>query len=153
MRVSRPPRRVTRVLAQTLEVLDLSFNRLSGTLPDVFGSASRLKELLLSNNALSVRCAAAACWPRPALSLSCGQGAAPRTLGLLRDGVCTAIDLSFNELRGAVPSGLARVTSLTTLDLSYNRFTAIAPATFAGLVNVRCVSLSRSNAHTHARTP
>ena len=110
---------------ETLETLDVSFNRLSGTLPDVLQSASAMQALVLSNNLFT--------------------GAAPRSLGLLRDGVCRTLDLSFNDLRGPIPNGLRRVTSLTALDLSFNRFDAVSERTIAALSSLTACDL-RGNA-------
>jgi Leucine-rich repeat (LRR) protein len=109
----------------TLVVLDLSFNRMHGPIPDVLQSASALEALLLSNNQFS--------------------GSPPRSLGLLRPGIMKTIDLAFNDLRGALPRALQRITSLTMLDVSYNRLATADAAALDEMAQLRTCDL-RGNA-------
>lgn len=90
----------------TLEVLDLSWNNLSGGLPSTFAACSSLFSLNLGNNQLS--------------------GDFLRLISLLPS--LKYLYLPFNNITGPVPLSLANITQLQVLDLSANALTGNVPS-------------------------
>ena len=86
--------------------LDLSSNRLSGSIPSELGSLSKLTYLSLHDNELS--------------------GSIPSELGSLSN--LTSLYLSGNELSGPIPSSLGNLSNLTSLHLSGNQLSGCVPA-------------------------
>ena len=61
------------------------------------------------------------------------------------DGRVTGLDLSFNNLKGTVPSGLADLEKLETLLLRGNQLYGFIPPALGGLINLRTLNLSANN--------
>ncbi|MFW5748121.1 MAG: immunoglobulin-like domain-containing protein [Chloroflexota bacterium] len=85
-----------------LDIVDLSDNNLSGTIPAEWGAFTSLTNLQLDSNNLS--------------------GTIPESLGSLTD--LERLNLAANNLTGAVPPTLTNLTSLSTLDVALNQLTA-----------------------------
>lgn len=86
--------------------LDLSYNSLTGQLPNEIGKLAALKSLNLSWNNLS--------------------GIIPGSIGQLH--ALESLDLSHNELSGEIPTTLSVLTSLSHLNLSYNSLRGKIPS-------------------------
>ncbi|XP_057485973.1 receptor-like protein kinase BRI1-like 3 [Actinidia eriantha] len=86
--------------------LDLSYNSLSGTIPENFGSMSFLQVLNLGHNHLT--------------------GTIPFSLGGLK--AVGVLDLSQNHLQGAIPGSLGGLSFLSDLDVSNNNLTGLIPS-------------------------
>lgn len=86
--------------------LDLSYNSLSGTIPDKFGNMNYLQVLNLGHNMLT--------------------GIIPESFGGLR--AAGVLDLSHNNLSGFVPGSLATLSFLSDLDVSNNNLTGPIPS-------------------------
>lgn len=118
----------TFVLSAT--VLQLCYNKLSGSVPTQLGSLKKVSVLALQYNHLT--------------------GAIPASLGEL--GVLTRLDLSFNNLFGSIPVRLASAQMLQVLDLRNNTLTGNVPSgnlTFIALAyqekNEQCVAFAHAN--------
>ncbi|KAK6947168.1 Brassinosteroid receptor BRI1, island domain [Dillenia turbinata] len=85
--------------------LDLSYNSLSGNIPDDYGSMSYLQVLNLGHNRLT--------------------GVIPYSLGGLR--AIGVLDLSHNNLQGPVPGSLGGLSFLSDLDVSNNNLSGQIP--------------------------
>lgn len=94
-----------------LEQLDLSYNRLSGRIPEDLSGLRSLSILDLSWNSL--------------------QGRLPPSLGQLAG--LQKVDLSGNMLSGAIPEEMGSLGQLVLLDLSRNSLLGPIPATFCRL--------------------
>eukprot|EP01018_Ginkgo_biloba_P010948 Gb_30574 [translate_table: standard] len=88
-----------------LEVLDLSDNHLSGSLPPGLSNCSSLQVLNLSNNEL--------------------HGEIPEQLGMLQH--LQTFQLSYNRLSGPLPTKLENWTHLQFLDMGHNNITGDIP--------------------------
>ena len=95
----------------SLQELDLSSNRLTGTIPTELGNLSSLTELGLSHNRL--------------------DGTIPSKLGGLSNLV--TLDLSGNLLTGTIPPGLGNLADLSVLRLAWNQLTGSIPTELSGL--------------------
>jgi hypothetical protein len=84
---------------QSLEILDLSYNQLTGELPDAFAAMGSLRELLLDVNRFT--------------------GPLPDVWARLPN--LQKIFLSENQLTGPLPEAWADLTKLTDLWLEYNQ--------------------------------
>ncbi|XP_064939587.1 brassinosteroid LRR receptor kinase BRL1-like [Musa acuminata AAA Group] len=91
----------------SLIYLDLSYNSLSGMIPNNFGSMDYLQVLNMGHNELT--------------------GTIPETFGGLR--MIGVLDLSHNHLTGYIPGGLGTLTFLSDLDVSNNNLTGPIPTT------------------------
>ncbi|KAM7523647.1 hypothetical protein LguiA_013549 [Lonicera macranthoides] len=85
--------------------LDLSYNKLEGTIPKELGSMYYLFILNLGHNDLT--------------------GPIPEELGSLKN--VAILDLSFNSLNGSIPQSLTGLTSLGEIDLSNNKLSGVIP--------------------------
>ncbi|KAA8546925.1 hypothetical protein F0562_003354 [Nyssa sinensis] len=85
--------------------LDLSYNRLEGSLPKELGSMYYLSILNLGHNDLS--------------------GPIPQELGGLRN--VAILDLSYNRLNGSIPPSLTSLTLLGEINLSNNNLSGMIP--------------------------
>ncbi|CAM0878341.1 unnamed protein product [Alopecurus aequalis] len=85
--------------------IDLSFNQLTGGIPEGLATLDALLNLNLSWNRLS--------------------GKIPNNLGALQS--LESLDLSMNMLSGRIPSSLSDLTSLSYMDLSHNNLTGRIP--------------------------
>ncbi|XP_057978894.1 receptor-like protein kinase BRI1-like 3 [Malania oleifera] len=86
--------------------LDLSYNSLTGTIPEDFGSISYLHVLNLGHNQLT--------------------GTIPATFGGLK--AIGVLDLSHNDLQGYVPGSLGDLSFLSDLDVSNNNLSGVIPS-------------------------
>ncbi|KAL3364806.1 hypothetical protein AABB24_013531 [Solanum stoloniferum] len=110
-------------LPGSLQYVDISDNRLSGSLSSSVGSLTELTKLNLGKNQLSGRI--------PAEIVSCSK------LQLL--------DLGYNGLSGDIPKELGRIPSLEiSLNLSCNQFTGVIPSEFSGLSKLGNLDLSHN---------
>lgn len=87
-------------------VLQLCYNKLSGSIPTQLGSLKKITVLALQYNQLS--------------------GAIPASLGDID--TLTRLDLSFNDLFGPVPVKLAGAPLLEVLDIRNNSFSGFVPS-------------------------
>ncbi|OAY76584.1 hypothetical protein ACMD2_17457 [Ananas comosus] len=127
-----------------LQLLDFADNDLSGSLPDTFGGLRDLNYLGLSNNRLggSIPRSLAQCARLRELRMK-GNALSGSIPEALFDLGLESIDLSSNQLSGAVPAGSARLAeALRWLDLSENRFAGNIPAEMGLFFNVRYLNLS-----------
>uniref|UniRef100_A0A7N0RCF3 non-specific serine/threonine protein kinase n=1 Tax=Kalanchoe fedtschenkoi TaxID=63787 RepID=A0A7N0RCF3_KALFE len=110
-------------LPKSLQLADISENRLTGPLPPSVGSLSELTKLILRKNQLSGRI--------PPEILSCSK------LQLL--------DLGENDLFGELPKELGQIPSLEiSLNLSCNQFSGEIPSQFSGLTKLALLDLSHN---------
>ncbi|XP_045809803.1 probable LRR receptor-like serine/threonine-protein kinase At3g47570 [Trifolium pratense] len=108
---------------QKLQYLELSHNKLRGTIPsEVFTLFSLSNLLNLSHNSLS--------------------GSLPREVGLLKN--IDVLDISENHLSGDIPTTIGECISLEYLYLQGNSFNGTIPSSFASLKGLRYLDLSRN---------
>ena len=108
-------------LLTDLESLTLTGNQLSGTLPASLGSLTALTHISMSGNQLS--------------------GSIPAWLGALTR--LEFIDLSVNSFTGSIPPGLANLTALTVLGLDTNPLSGTIPAELGRMSSLRELTLFR----------
>ncbi|KAK4418832.1 putative LRR receptor-like serine/threonine-protein kinase IRK [Sesamum alatum] len=108
---------------QSLEVLDLSSNALTGGVPSAIGNFSRLQALNISWNSL--------------------DGSVPASVGELN--TTSVLDMSHNQLSGSIPAEIARAVSLQELRLESNFLTGAIPADIGNCSSLTSLVLSRNN--------
>lgn len=108
-------------LSQTLTYLSVEKNAINGTIPEAIGNLSALTILYMGTNSF--------------------VGAIPNSITNLLD--LQALDLNGNKLLGNFPKDLQRMNqSLTYLDLSNNRLSGWIPKVIGTLENLRNFNLS-----------
>ncbi|MBA0779876.1 hypothetical protein Gotri_004062 [Gossypium trilobum] len=88
-----------------LFAIDLSCNRLTGTIPPGLGNLSEIRGLNLSHNNLN--------------------GAIPSTFSKLKQ--IESLDLSYNNLTGRIPSELTEMTALAVFSVAHNNLSGPLP--------------------------
>ncbi|KAJ8771105.1 hypothetical protein K2173_023430 [Erythroxylum novogranatense] len=94
-----------------LQVMDLSFNNLSGSVPSLLFSHPSLEQLTLSYNHFTT--------------------VQSPTSSTAIQSELIAIDISNNELQGFLPSFMALMPKLAALSLENNKFTGMVPTQYA----------------------
>ncbi|XP_057839710.2 putative receptor like protein 25 [Cryptomeria japonica] len=92
-------------IISAFKFVDLSYNKLSGNIPEEMGELKGLIALNISNNNLI--------------------GSIPNSLGGMVQLEC--LDLSGNMLSGNIPADLSNLTFLSALNLSYNNLSGLIP--------------------------
>ncbi|KAG0622046.1 hypothetical protein M758_3G067400 [Ceratodon purpureus] len=105
-----------------LQRLALSYNKLTGSLPENFSGLGSLTFLDLSHNQLT--------------------GQVPSSLGSL--GVLEDLFLNSNSLEGPIPDSLGSLTKLVRLDLSSCSLGSTIPDSLKNLANLRFLSMSNN---------
>ena len=107
-----------------VELLKLSDNRLTGEIPSILGSLSRLTELQMGGNLFS--------------------GAIPVELGQLYS-LQISLNISHNRLSGTIPNDLGKLQLLESLYLNDNQLVGDVPASFSELISLLVCNLSNNN--------
>ncbi|KAL1813077.1 hypothetical protein DCAR_0625359 [Daucus carota subsp. sativus] len=107
----------------TIEVLDLRFSSIVGSIPQSFGSLYRLSFICLSGNSLT--------------------GNIPASLGQLSE--LLVMDLSDNLLTGTIPFGAPSFNKITKIDLSSNFLSGPIPPGFGSLSGLESLKLSNNS--------
>ncbi|GAB2277875.1 hypothetical protein Dimus_012577 [Dionaea muscipula] len=89
----------------TLNIIDVSSNRLTGDIPESIGDLASLRWLNLSHNNFN--------------------GSIPPSLGNIK--LIESLDLSFNELAGQIPPRLQNLIFLEVFNVSYNQLVGSIP--------------------------
>jgi len=136
------------LLLSSLQVLDLNYNELSGTIPTYFGKLSKLQHLSIVSNSL--------------------RGVLPTEVYLLTDLVYLALTynqnltgtlspdleklsalelltLDVNKFSGTIPTEIGLLAKLQSLDLTDNKLTSTIPAKLALLTELRFLALPQNN--------
>ena len=100
--------------------LHLSYNELTGTIPETLGQLNNLLSIDLMFNRLT--------------------GPIPETLGQLNN--LRSLNLSVNQLTGTIPEALGQLDNLETLALAGNQLTGTIPSALGQLNNLRFLSLA-----------
>ncbi|GLT82348.1 hypothetical protein SLE2022_007340 [Rubroshorea leprosula] len=111
------------VTGNTFQLLDISFNQLSGELPDCMASWSNLKILNLGHNHLF--------------------GKIPSSIGSLN--MLETLILRNNSFSGEIPWSLGGCIHLQFVDLSHNNFSGLVPDWIGGRLGNLTYLLLRSN--------
>eukprot|EP01018_Ginkgo_biloba_P025405 Gb_34605 [translate_table: standard] len=144
---------------QNLQKLDLSNNRLNGSLPSGIGLCPNLVSLNLSSNSMAYgiprdllvgNCNADNCTTQPSLQvLDLSRNNISGQLSALEVGdscaKLTVLDLSSNFLTGKIPPSLGNCKHLTLLNLSANNLADTIPSSLGGLSSIEKIFLSKNN--------
>lgn len=108
--------------------LDMSMNRISGTLPAEFGYIQNIVHLNMRENKL--------------------QGQIPPEMGDINSNgyeQLTEFNFARNNLEGTIPSTLAKLTDLMMLDVSHNKITGSIPNELTNLTKLQVLYLQSNN--------
>lgn len=122
-----------------LEYLDLSNNRLTGEIPTELGTLGNLEYLDLSfndNNFVGLRGI---------------EGSIPAELGAL--GNLEHLDLSDNSLTGPIPPELGSLENVNTMSFYANRLTGSLPSTFLSLDKLESLDIHLNDGLCYPNTP
>nr|XP_043635346.1 probable LRR receptor-like serine/threonine-protein kinase At1g74360 [Erigeron canadensis] len=108
---------------ERLNYLDLSRNKFGGDIQEIFGQLTQVKYLLLHAN---------------------GYTGGLYSSGILKLQNISRLDLSFNNLSGALPSEISHMGSLTYLILAGNQFSGKIPSEFGNLKKLQALDLSKN---------
>ena len=126
--------------------LDLSGNRLSGTIPPALGRLTQLQRLFLSDNRLSgpipPELAGLANLQRLGLPRNQLSGSIPPELAGLAN--LQRLFLWENQLSGAIPPELGQLANLQDLHLSDNQLSGLIPPELASLTQLQQLNLARN---------
>ncbi|KAM1010688.1 hypothetical protein ACFX2C_046139 [Malus domestica] len=106
-----------------LNVLDLSSNNLTGTIPKELGKLTSLFDLNLGDNKLS--------------------GSVPSEIGMLTN--LQHLNLAANDFSGLIPEKLGGCTELLNLNLSKNRFSESIPLQMRSINTLQVLDLSQNS--------
>ncbi|KAL6626760.1 hypothetical protein ACP70R_030486 [Stipagrostis hirtigluma subsp. patula] len=106
-----------------LNSLVLSGNQLSGQIPDSIGDCSVLQQLRLDNNSF--------------------EGSIPQSLNNIRGLI--ALNLSMNRLSGSIPDAIGSIQNLQLLYLSHNNLSGSIPKFLQNLTSLSMLDLSFNN--------
>ena len=124
--------------------LDLSGNRLTGSIPAELGQLQHLVQLVLYSNGLTGSIPAELGQLQNLIYLNLSYngltGSIPAELGQLQN--LRVLDLYDNELMGSIPAELGQLQNLRVLDLSDNELMGSIPAELGQLQNLRVLDLS-----------
>ncbi|KAF3450118.1 hypothetical protein FNV43_RR06198 [Rhamnella rubrinervis] len=127
--------------------LNLSNNRLSGSLPSSIGNFSSLQILLLSGNRFTGQIPSEIGRLRNVLKLDFSKnnisGTIPPEIG--RCPLLNYIDLSQNQLSGPIPVEIAQIHILNYLNLSWNRLNQGLPKEIGSLKSLTSADFSHNN--------
>ena len=118
--------------------LDLSYNRLTGTIPEPIGSLTDLNELLLQYNRLDGTIPDGILALTSLTSINLGTnlliGSIPGNIGSLS--LLLHLRLNDNLLTGSIPSSIGMLRRLHKLQLQQNRLTGGIPTSLSNLKNI-----------------
>ncbi len=132
-----------------LQSLDLSNNSFSGVVPQSFASLQSLVNLSLANNLLSGSIVDSGVLELPQLvslnlSGNAFTGGLYFSVDLVRQAKLLTLDLSKNQLSGAINPLLAELPSLTSLNLASNAFSGSIPPQFGECQSLVALDLSNN---------
>lgn len=127
-----------------LRTLDLSGNAITGELPVGISKMFNLRELNLRSNGLtgSLPDDIGDCPLLRSVDLGSNSLSGDLPESLRRLSTCTNLELSSNALTGNVPTWVGEMASLEILDLSGNKFSGEIPGSIGGLMSLRELRLS-----------
>ncbi|KAM0042311.1 putative non-specific serine/threonine protein kinase [Helianthus debilis subsp. tardiflorus] len=109
----------------SLEILDVSSNRLSGNIPDCLENLQDMAMLILSSNGLS--------------------GVLPSSLGNINSSDLTWLILNDNKFNGQIPQDLGKLRYLEVLDLGNNEFSGNIPKWIGNYTELSILRLHKNN--------
>ncbi|KAL6907987.1 hypothetical protein ACP4OV_002157 [Aristida adscensionis] len=116
-------------LSASIQILNLGFNDISGSIPDDIGNLINLQTLSLGGNYFTGSLPSSLCSLKNLVRLYLTRngisGTIPLAIGNLSE--LSLLDLSLNEISSTIPSTLGNLTKLSQLSLSQNYLTGPIP--------------------------
>ncbi|XP_058768731.1 receptor-like protein EIX1 [Vicia villosa] len=139
-----------------LQVLDLSMNNITGSIPQCFGDLIALSNSMLPRESFhhilssfasyTEEYASGTFYDKEILALKGSNREYKTNLGLM-----TTIDLSCNHITGEIPQSMTKLVALIGLNLSGNNLTGSIPNNFGHMKSLESLDLSRN--HLFGRIP
>ncbi|SPT20803.1 unnamed protein product [Triticum aestivum] len=130
-------------LSQLVQI-DLSYNKFTGFIPDVFGRLRKLESLNLATNGFNgtLPGSLSSCPMLTVVSIRNNSLSGEITLNFTLLPRLNTFDAGSNRLSGNIPPGLARCTELKTLNLAKNKLDGEIPESFKNLSSLLYLSLT-----------
>ncbi|XP_051219947.1 uncharacterized protein [Lolium perenne] len=124
--------------------IDLSYNRFTGFIPDIFGGLRRLESLNLASNGFdgTLPGSLSSCPTLSVLVLSNNSLSGEIALDFSLLPRLNNFDAGTNKLSGAIPAGLAWCAELRKLNLARNKLEGEIPESFKNLTSLLYLSLT-----------